>query len=108
MEITIWCHISNNGDGSASARFYESEALANLADELDEEGFCDSTPTTLKLTFPDCSSPLKMTSKDIITKESWLSEEIDEKDYWSTQQSTDYSRSKIKKIDETIEKLKAI
>ena len=39
MKIKVWIHISDNGDGSASAEFFRTEAEANKAfDENIESG----------------------------------------------------------------------
>lgn len=40
--LTIYHTVSNNGDGSASTRFFESKKLAQWDIDQDEEGFCDA------------------------------------------------------------------
>lgn len=40
--VKVWTYISNGGDGSASARFFNSEADAEAyAEESGDDRFCD-------------------------------------------------------------------
>lgn len=55
--LNLWVYIENCGDGSAVARFYNTEEEANSAADEDDERFCDDVyetsitidPTTGKL-----------------------------------------------------------
>lgn len=76
MKTTIWYSLSDGQDGSAGVTFYESEALADLAAEMEFErfgqGFSESTGAfTIEHKGPITVSGLE-------TRESMLKEAIEE------------------------------
>ena len=48
-EYKLWYMVSNGGDGSASVNFYESEKLAELIDDNQDEGFAESTVSWISI-----------------------------------------------------------
>jgi hypothetical protein len=74
MLHTIYYHVQNGGDGSASPRFFSSETLAEWANERDEERFCDSVGS---LTI-EADGPIKIAK--LQTPESYFVQLVDEED----------------------------
>jgi hypothetical protein len=52
-EFELHYHLTNNGDGSASARFHQTEEEAEKADEAMDEGWGESSASSVRLKYED-------------------------------------------------------
>lgn len=54
--MKFYYYISNNGDGSASARFCESQAVAEIMDEIQPEAWAESSVGYFEIKFTEEST----------------------------------------------------
>lgn len=96
-KLTIWYSVSNGGDGSAYPHWFESEELAEMDQEVMEEGWGESCTGSISFE----GENLKCL-EDVMTKEKFIEEldDIIKNKYGYT------SKSRIKQAEEFKKQLK--
>jgi hypothetical protein len=64
MAFILHYNVSNNGDGSASVHFHDNSEQAEAADEAQEEGWGESSASSLELQIQDGKIVRKCTEWD--------------------------------------------
>src|SRR5688572_13207202 len=77
---TIYWSLQNNGDGSASPKFFDSEALAEFDQDNMDEGWRE--PCTGDITI-ESESPIIIKGIDVIDKAAYI-EELESQTTWDT------------------------
>ncbi len=87
--LTLHYIVTNNGDGSASTRFYESKKLAEFIESCEDEGFAEETYDSITML---SDSPIEHNIRGITTLEECIEDWEDGMEYAMSCMKPDYER----------------